>query len=968
MNESSAREEASTATRRGSRNETGVSDAGAARADDLSTIYTHVPGILFCLAVEHDGEFRFVSVSDTGLAALGLPRDRVVGALVRDVIPPPSRDVVLSHYQDAIRSGQTVRWREVSEYPAGRKVGEVAVTPIYDSSGVATHLVGVVHDITERHHLEQTLHQREERLAFLLRLNDALRPLSDPVEVQTVTVRLLGEHLGVNRVAYSVIDGDDFIVTADYNHGVAPFRGRRPIADFGAALVEAYRRGESVIVHDVHTDPRLTEAERASLVSHGIAAFVRVMLHKRGRSVASFGVNSATARDWTADERALIEGTAERMWSSAERARTEATLREREQRLRLVLQASAAGSWTRDVSANHVDWDDGFRQLYGFAPDEPSTFDAWLERVHEEDRAIVFGLVDDLRHPTKDAWDVTFRIIRPDGAVHWIQSVGRVERDAAGEVTRLAGLELDVTARRQAETILQAERDEATLRELLQLLETSTQGILSVGADGIIVTANHALETMFGWPRGELIGQPLERLVPSALRSTHARHRAIYDAAPLPRLIGGGLHFVGERKDGSTFPIEVSLNHVVTPEGGRTFAFVTDITERQERTAELEDHMAQLSRLASDLTLAEHHAREQLGKMLHDGLQQLLVIASLRLDQHLKRAHERLAPDDTLITEARQRLDAAIDAARTLSFELSPPVLQHADLPAALTWLAAWTEQRYGLKVSVTADRGAHSERKDLRTLLFESTRELLFNAVKHAHVDHVNLAVTVDRDDELCIAVTDEGVGFDPSSLGNRMKAGAVGWGLFSIRERLALLGGRFEIDSAPGRGTRFRLIAPRTPRSDSKSAPGPQTLMGIDLSSGASAHTETDALRILIVDDHAAVREVYRGMLQQHSELCVVGEATNGLEAIAQAQALRPDVVLMDISMPYMDGIEATQRIRAELSAIQILGLSMQPRTQEPHAIEQAGAAGFFVKGTDTQRLINHLLESHRARALTQ
>jgi DNA-binding NarL/FixJ family response regulator len=142
----------------------------------------------------------------------------------------------------------------------------------------------------------------------------------------------------------------------------------------------------------------------------------------------------------------------------------------------------------------------------------------------------------------------------------------------------------------------------------------------------------------------------------------------------------------------------------------------------------------------------------------------------------------------------------------------------------------------------------------------------------------------------------------------------------------------------------------------------------MGIDLSSGASAHTETDALRILIVDDHAAVREVYRGMLQQHNKLCVVGEATNGLEAIAQAQALRPDVVLMDISMPYMDGIEATQRIRAELSAIQILGLSMQPRTQEPHAIEQAGAAGFFVKGTDTQRLINHLLESHRARALTQ
>src|SRR4029434_1807081 len=129
---------------------------------------------------------------------------------------------------------------------------------------------------------------------------------------------------------------------------------------------------------------------------------------------------------------------------------------------------------------------------------------------------------------------------------------------------------------------------------------------------------------------------PSSRRTPPASRAVHVRHRTDYLAAPSPRPMGSHLELLGERKDGSTFPIEVTLNHVVTPGGGHAFAFVTDITERQraasalhERTVELEHRTAQLSQLASDLTLAEQHAREQLAKTLHDGLQQLLLVASL---------------------------------------------------------------------------------------------------------------------------------------------------------------------------------------------------------------------------------------------------------------------------------------------------------------------------------------------------
>ena len=256
--------------------------------------------------------------------------------------------------------------------------------------------------------------------------------------------------------------------------------------------------------------------------------------------------------------------------------------------------------------------------------------------------------------------------------------------------------------------------------------------------------------------------------------------------------------------------------------------------------------------------------------------------------------------------------------------------------------------------------------RKDVRTLLFESVRELLFNAVKYAQTDRVTLALELDADDQLCITVTDQGVGFEPSRLDDRSKAGQVGWGLFRIRERLTLLGGSLDIDSAPGRGTRVRLVAPRDAAQDTVAGANELSLAPTGAASAVDDdRASPDALRILIVDDHPAVRRALREMLHQRPQLSVVGDASNGVEAIAHAHALRPDVILMDVAMPHMDGVEATARIHTELPDIRILGLSMMARNETADAIEQAGAAGFFVKGTDTQRLIDHLLAFHASRS---
>jgi CheY-like chemotaxis protein len=304
-------------------------------------------------------------------------------------------------------------------------------------------------------------------------------------------------------------------------------------------------------------------------------------------------------------------------------------------------------------------------------------------------------------------------------------------------------------------------------------------------------------------------------------------------------------------------------------------------------------------------------------------------------------------------------IDESIAASRSLTAELSPPILNEAGLNAGLQWLARRMTDKQGLFVELEMEEDGDLP-QDIKILLFESVRELLFNVVKHAHAR--SATVNVRRiDHHLQVIVSDQGIGFDPSEMPAAGEGGR-GFGLFSIRERVELMGGSLVIESNPGQGSRFILSLPVTP-----SAKSPQARESIVLTKAKAAPAEFPdpgrKIRVMLADDHEVVRQGIANLLDEQSDMEVIGEAADGQEAIELAAKLLPDIILMDMSMPKLNGVEATRIIHNDWPGIRIIGLSMFEEAERAQAMRDAGAVDYTTKSGPAEVLINLIRTSVRA-----
>jgi signal transduction histidine kinase len=242
-------------------------------------------------------------------------------------------------------------------------------------------------------------------------------------------------------------------------------------------------------------------------------------------------------------------------------------------------------------------------------------------------------------------------------------------------------------------------------------------------------------------------------------------------------------------------------------------------TERDHARQEAERRAVQLRALTIELGDVEQRERQRLAKVLHDHLQQLLVGAKFGLAsvEGSRTARTR----QQVVRSVNGALDKAIRTSRELTAELSPPALHEEGLAAGISWLGRRMAKAHGVKIVVKGDANVEPTANQVRFLLFDAVRELLFNAVKHSGVDHVQVEVRRTGDNQIQVSVADDGVGFDPARPG---AAESRGFGLFSIRERLRCLGGSMEVRSKPGRGSRFTLTSPaRIEESAVTDAPAP-------------------------------------------------------------------------------------------------------------------------------------------------
>ncbi len=480
-----------------------------------------------------------------------------------------------------------------------------------------------------------------------------------------------------------------------------------------------------------------------------------------------------------------------------------------------------------------ITWNVGAQRLFGYTEAE-ALGQLGAVIFTEEDRAagipeqeiataIHTGKAEDNR------WHV-----RQDGSRFWATGVMTALFTADGDLRGFAKIMRDNTDRKLAQAALH-ER-EAHFRQIWEL--TSDALVLS-DAEGMVLDANPAYLLLYGYSRDQIVGQHFSLIFPEEQQAeAMAQYKALFTHTTPPEVFEA----VVRHADGTKRIVESRATFFTTQEGQRTalLSTIRNITQHkaaeaalrqardtlemrvEERTRELvainmtlqaqiaerQRVEAQLRQVATQLTLAEQGERRRLAQRLHDDLQQQLYGIQLRLLSIMTTAQ---ASTDALLAtyaqEAHTWLDDAIRTTRQLTVDLSPPILRDEGLVDALGWLATQMAETHGLQVMIKAPSAFRMTDTDLWVLLFQIVHELLVNVADHADTDQATVELQEGEAGDFIIRVSDRGRGF---TVAEAMTTDDGGFGLFSVRERLALFGGRMEIYSTPGSGTQVTLAIP--------------------------------------------------------------------------------------------------------------------------------------------------------------
>lgn len=361
-----------------------------------------------------------------------------------------------------------------------------------------------------------------------------------------------------------------------------------------------------------------------------------------------------------------------------------------------------------------------------------------------------------------------------------------------GEAILILGLLLQRINRQKAERLFRVSVDAAP------------NGMALIGHNGTILLANAQMEKVFGYSRSELVGAPLEMLVPVRYQERHSLLRDNYMKEPVSRPMGEGRELYGKRKDGTEVPLEISLTPILTDAQPRILATMVDITERKRAEQKLSGSQDELIALTGRMMQAQESERRHIARELHDDLNQNLALLAVELDllnNKQPRSPEQLNESLTKLSSHVKELSTFV---HDLSHQLHPAKIEQLGLVTALRGLCRDLGASHNLIIDFAADEVHNPIPQAVGLCLYRIAQEGLRNAIKHSKADGLEVKLTQSAE-ELVMSIADNGAGFDTANHSEH-----AGLGLLSIRERLRLVDGSFQIESRPEEGTRIEVKVP--------------------------------------------------------------------------------------------------------------------------------------------------------------
>ena len=486
-----------------------------------------------------DSDGRIVHINDAACRMLEYTRDELTTMTLHDIDPYFSPEAWPAHWEELKQKG-SMTFESKYRSRTGRILDTEVTVNYLQYEGKEYHCA-IMRDIGERKRGKEELVQLAERLELA---------------TSAAQIGVWDWNIQKNELAW-----DDRMFAL---YGVKK-------EDFGG-VYDAWLSG-------VHPDD-LARCDEA----------IRLAIGKEKSYDIDFRIRwpNGTVRIIKADGQVIwdADGTPLRMigvnYDITERTQTEMKLDEVNHRLRVATESAGIGFWEYEILENRLVWDEHMLALYDYRPENfPGAYEAWSQRLHPDDKAQAEQALQAAIAGQRN-FDTEFRLILPSGAVRYIKAYAQVLKNDEAVPTRMIGVNYDITLRKQAETQFQ------------RVVESTPNGMLMVNRSGIITLINRQIEQQFGYTRAELLGQPVELLMPERFRGRHPGLRRAFFTTPSIRAMGEGRELFGCRKDGTDFPIEIGLNPIETMEGLHVLASIVDITARKQAEEALQEQTLRL--------------------------------------------------------------------------------------------------------------------------------------------------------------------------------------------------------------------------------------------------------------------------------------------------------------------------------------------------------------------------------------